>query len=63
YETAPSGCSPADLAEPFGELDIFDFLEFQNLFDAGDAGADLDGDGSLTIFDFLEFQSQFSLGC
>ena len=63
YQTAPSGCSPADLAEPFGRLDVFDFLAFQNLFASGDAAADLDGDGSLTIFDFLEFQSQFSQGC
>jgi len=63
FQTAPSGCSPADLAEPFSELDVFDFLAFQNLFSSGDAAADLDGDGSLTIFDFLEFQTQFGLGC
>ncbi|MEO1008774.1 MAG: GC-type dockerin domain-anchored protein [Planctomycetota bacterium] len=46
-----------------GELTIFDFLEFQNLFDAGDPAADFDGDGSLTIFDFLEFQNEFDVGC
>ena len=46
-----------------GELTIFDFLEFQSLFDAGDPLADLDGDGSLTIFDFLVFQSDFAVGC
>ncbi|MEQ8318315.1 MAG: GC-type dockerin domain-anchored protein [Phycisphaerales bacterium] len=53
---------PADL-DGDGELTIFDFLEFQNLFDAGDARADLDGDGSLTIFDFLAFQNLFDAGC
>ena len=46
-----------------GQLTIFDFLAFQNLFDAGDLTADFDGDGSLTIFDFLAFQNEFDLGC
>ncbi|MFI4915445.1 MAG: GC-type dockerin domain-anchored protein [Phycisphaerales bacterium JB060] len=44
-------------------LDIFDFLAFQNAFDAGDRRADLDGDGRLTIFDFLTFQNAFATGC
>jgi hypothetical protein len=46
-----------------GQLTIFDFLEFQNLFDAGDPTADCDEDGSLTIFDFLCFQNAFDVGC
>jgi len=47
-----------------GELTIFDFLGFQNAFDAGDLSvADFDGDGTLTIFDFLAFQNDFDLGC
>ncbi len=46
-----------------GDLTIFDFLEFQNLFDSGDLAADFDGDGSLTIFDFLAFQNAFDAGC
>ncbi|MGD1916460.1 MAG: GC-type dockerin domain-anchored protein [Phycisphaerales bacterium] len=46
-----------------GQLTIFDFLEFQNLFDAGDPAADFDGDGDLTLFDFLEFQNLFDAGC
>jgi hypothetical protein len=46
-----------------GSLTIFDFLAFQNLFDAGDPLADFDGDGSLTIFDFLAFQNEFDIGC
>ncbi|MEQ8316848.1 MAG: FG-GAP-like repeat-containing protein [Phycisphaerales bacterium] len=46
-----------------GELTIFDFLEFQNRFDAGDFIADFDGDGDLTIFDFLAFQNAFDAGC
>jgi hypothetical protein len=46
-----------------GLLTIFDFLAFQNLFDAGDLAADFDGDRSLTIFDFLAFQNEFDAGC
>jgi len=55
------GCR-ADL-DGDGELTIFDFLEFQNLFDAGDPAADFDGDGELTLFDFLAFQNEFDAGC
>jgi hypothetical protein len=46
-----------------GELTIFDFLEFQNLFDGGSTTADFDFDGVLTIFDFLAFQNAFDAGC
>ncbi|MFI4883036.1 MAG: GC-type dockerin domain-anchored protein [Phycisphaerales bacterium JB064] len=46
-----------------GSLSIFDFLAFQNAFDAGDLAADFDGDGSLSIFDFLAFQNEFDAGC
>ena len=53
---------PADI-DGDGELTIFDFLAFQNLFAVGDLRADFDGDGSLTLFDFLEFQNAFAQGC
>jgi hypothetical protein len=53
---------PADL-DLDGALTIFDFLQFQNLFDAGEPRADFDGDGSLTLFDFLAFQNEFDAGC
>jgi hypothetical protein len=46
-----------------GILTLFDFLCFQNQFDAGDLAADLDGDGILTLFDFLAFQNAFDAGC
>ena len=59
--SATSSC-PADF-DGDGELTIFDFLAFQNAFDAGDLRADFDSDGELTIFDFLEFQNQFDAGC
>ena len=60
-EIATDAC-PADL-DGDGELTLFDFLQFQNLFATGDPAADFDGDGDLTLFDFLEFQNQFALGC
>ncbi|MEQ8316517.1 MAG: VCBS repeat-containing protein [Phycisphaerales bacterium] len=53
---------PADL-DGDGELTIFDFLAFGNLFDLMDPRADFDGDGAFTIFDFLAFQNAFGLGC
>ena len=56
-----AGCA-ADI-DGDGELTLFDFLEFQNLFDMGDPAADFDGDGELTLFDFLEFQNAFDAGC
>ena len=46
-----------------GTLTIFDFLAYQNAFDAGDRAADCDDDGTLTIFDFLCFQNEFDAGC
>lgn len=53
---------PAD-CDGSGDLDFFDFLCFQDAFDAGDPAADLDGDGSLTVFDLLAFQNAFDAGC
>ncbi|NRA56506.1 MAG: hypothetical protein HRU13_00050 [Phycisphaerales bacterium] len=46
-----------------GELTLFDFLAFQNLFSEGDTTVDLDGDRELTLFDFLAFQNAFDAGC
>src|SRR5690606_27526432 len=54
--------SPANLNGDC-ELDFFDFLEFQDLFAAGDLRADFDRSGSLDFFDFLTFQDAFAAGC
>ena len=61
---------PPDTAPPCradldgdGMLTIFDFIEFGNLFDAGDVRADFDGDLLLTFFDFLVYQNEFAMGC
>lgn len=60
----PDGCSPADLAEPFGTLDIDDVLSFLNGFSSGDPSADLAAPfGEFNIDDVLTFLSAFSAGC
>ncbi|MEQ8317489.1 MAG: 5'-nucleotidase C-terminal domain-containing protein [Phycisphaerales bacterium] len=46
-----------------GELTLFDFLAFQNAFDAGETSADCNRDGTLDLFDFLCFQNGFAAGC
>jgi hypothetical protein len=53
---------PPDL-DGNGRLTIFDFLEFQNLWQAGDFAADYDGDGDLTIFDYLAYQNAYQQRC
>ncbi|MEO1009451.1 MAG: integrin alpha [Planctomycetota bacterium] len=63
YVVYGRGASCAPDLDGDGELTIFDFLEFQNLFDAMDPAADFDDDGDLTIFDFLAFQNAFDAGC
>lgn len=60
--TLPSDECPIDL-DGDGELTVFDFLAFGNLFDLADPRADIDGDGLFTIFDFLTFQTMFDAGC
>jgi hypothetical protein len=46
-----------------GTLDLFDFLGYVNLFNAGEPAADCDGDGDFTLFDFLCFTNAFNAGC
>jgi WD40 repeat protein len=60
---APSACSAADLAEPFGQLNFFDVSEFLALFSAGDPAADITGEGDFNFFDVSAFLSVFSAGC
>ena len=60
---APSACSAADLAEPFGQLNFFDVSEFLALFSASDPAADMNGDGEFNFFDVSAFLSVFSAGC
>jgi uncharacterized protein YjiK len=58
----PKGGCRADI-DGNGALELFDFLGFVNLFNAGDAAADFDGNGLLELFDFLGFVNEFNAGC
>lgn len=46
-----------------GELDVFDFLAYQNAFQRRDYRADCDGCGDFNIFDFICFLNAFDAGC
>jgi hypothetical protein len=46
-----------------GALDLFDFLEYANAFNAGDEAADCTNDNTLDLFDFLCFVNAFDAGC
>ena len=60
----PMPCSPADLAEPFGIVDIDDVDAFILAFLAGDAAADLVAPfGIVDIDDVDEFINLFLAGC
>jgi len=60
-ETCRQSCYPDCTGE--GDLDIFDFLCFQDAFVQLDPYADCDGNTVYDIFDFLCFQDAFVTGC
>ena len=57
------GCSPGDLASPFGVLDFFDVIAYLDLFSMQDAAADLDDNGVFDFFDVLDYLGFFDAGC
>jgi outer membrane protein assembly factor BamB len=61
YAVQTAGC-PADVNAD-GELNILDFVAFQNAFTSGDPAADCDGNGAFNILDFVCFQGLFQAGC
>jgi len=56
-----AGC-PTDLNND-GELNVIDFVIYQDLFNSGDPLADCNGDGTLNVLDFPCFQGRFVAGC
>jgi hypothetical protein len=57
-------CTPADLAEPFGTLDLADITAFVGAFTGGDALADLAAPfGLLDLADITAFVGSFVAGC
>lgn len=57
------GCNPADLAQPYGVLDLADISAFVNAFTSGDLFADLNEDGVLDLMDISTFVGAFTGGC
>lgn len=61
---AGAGCNPADLAPPFGVLDLADVATFAAAFSTGDPAADLAPPfGVLDLADLSAFSAAFSAGC
>ena len=56
-------CNIADLAEPFGLLDLADITAFVSGFLAHDSIADMDGNGLFDLADITAFVSSFLAGC
>ncbi|MAY74707.1 MAG: hypothetical protein CMJ31_08365 [Phycisphaerae bacterium] len=57
-------CGDADLAEPFGELDIADVVAFLNAFGDGAVEADLSAPfGMFDVADVVAFLQTFGAGC
>lgn len=64
YELAtPTGCSEADLAEPFGEFNFFDVSAFLAAYNAQEPEADIDRNGSFDFFDVSLFLGLYNQGC
>jgi beta-glucanase (GH16 family) len=60
---SPTGCSSADLAAPFGELNFFDVSAFLGAYNAQQDDADLNNDGEFNFFDVSSFLSIYNAGC
>jgi imidazolonepropionase-like amidohydrolase len=56
-------CGPADLAEPFGVLDLSDVTAFISAFVSDDPIVDFDSNGLLDLRDIGIFVSAFTGGC
>ena len=60
---AEPGCSPADLAQPFGVLDLADLQTFVAAFVTNDPIADITGDTLFDLADLQAFIAAFTAGC
>ncbi len=62
-DLGPAGCNAADLAEPFGVLDLGDITAFVAAFVAMDPSVDFDGNSVFDLADITAFISAFTAGC
>ncbi len=56
-------CNAADLAAPFGLLDLADVVAFVTAFTGMDPLADLNPDGLFDLADVIAFVTAFNAGC
>ncbi|USN98319.1 MAG: VCBS repeat-containing protein [Phycisphaeraceae bacterium] len=62
--SGPCGCNPADLAQPFGTLDLADIVAFVTAFANLDPAADLaEPFGTFDLADLVAFIQAFGAGC
>ncbi|USN98702.1 MAG: hypothetical protein H6810_11130 [Phycisphaeraceae bacterium] len=59
----PAGCNQADLAAPYGLLDLTDITTFVVAFTGQDPLADLNNDGLFALDDITTFVTAFLAGC
>ena len=62
-DATASGCNAADLAMPFGLLDLSDISTFTSAFVATDLLADVNSDGVFDLSDIASFIGAFVAGC
>ena len=63
WTNRPAGCNPADLAAPFGTLDLADITAFITAFTSAEPPADLNGDMLFDLADITIFVTAFTGGC
>jgi len=63
YAEGPQGCNGADIAEPFGLLDLADINAFVSGFVSQNAIADIDNNGLFDLTDINLFVAAFLSGC
>jgi hypothetical protein len=62
-EEVQGGCNAADLAEPFGVLDLTDITAFIDAFTGQTPAGDINQDGFFDLSDINAFATAFSAGC
>jgi len=63
FGLGPAPCNLADLAEPYGLIDLGDVTAFVTAFTAGDLSVDFDHSGLLDLADAVAFAGAASAGC
>jgi hypothetical protein len=62
-ESEPTGCNNADIAEPYGILDLTDINKFVIGFTIQDPAGDINGNGIFDLTDINLFVTAFLSGC